>query len=209
MSINTAGNKELGIAILNMAEKCTTIPECPRSDSAIRAIADDLAEFCRDLDEALSLVNEARRTWDKWQGSAGLKKLLEDNRSPRPELQTYNLGPKPTIRCDKCHDWGTVDDANGENQYCDCPAAEYPRSIRLIERFKAARAKIPRSLMPKRSAPKVITQSDIDHAVRERNSRNERTIASARAQLADLDSTSDQIAMAKEILRNLGAEEAP
>jgi hypothetical protein len=96
-----------------LAEELTTIPECPRSDSVIEALTKDLLRICKNEEEAAWLVEEARDTWEKWRGTAGLISLLAQRR----EQAVESVG-----RCDICTGMHVVK-RNGTYFWCTCKGA--------------------------------------------------------------------------------------
>lgn len=106
-----------------LAQRLTTISECPRFDNAIEALADDLRELCRDRTEAEWLVHEARHNWDAWKGTAGLVELLNAKRRTAPERQVFEgFGPRPVVDCETCQDFGTVW-TGLKHEWCQCRSA--------------------------------------------------------------------------------------
>jgi hypothetical protein len=153
---------------MRLASRLATIPDCPRSEEALIALADDLRENCADDQEAAWLVREARK-WPKWLGTAGLLELLDSKRHPessRPENQPFDMGPKPPVHCAVCSDWGYVQDAPGHFKTCHC-AAGAAVNPGLVDMFNRGVTKPVAALqvVPPR---KPITQADIDRAVTER-----------------------------------------
>jgi hypothetical protein len=117
---------------LTLATELTTINDCPRSNIAINAMAQDLIRWCRGWignnnvwppeAQARWLVREAREKWaEKWLGTGALKQLLEARFPPsvRPGNAAQPLGEKPPTECSDCNDTGIIR-VRGRHQYCDC-----------------------------------------------------------------------------------------
>lgn len=178
---------------LVLATELTTIQDCPRSNVAINATAQDLIRWCRGWignnnvwppeAQARWLVREAREKWaEKWLGTGALKQLL-DARFPPSNLAgnaAQPLGEKPPIECSDCNDTGIIQ-VRGRHQYCDCDLGARMRTdlgdnaTRWLERMDGslgARRRVPeprrepREIVPATNL-KPITQADIDRAVEE------------------------------------------
>ena len=192
-----------------LAQKLTTIDGCPRLDDAVEAIADDLMETCRSREEAELLVHEARFTWKRWQGTAGLIGLLQAQRRPSsvgpPEFPA--LGPKPPVECALCNDFGTVY-RNGVHEWCTCRSARVFREEApdFIDKANAKRIGVVLQ-QPVPIDRKVITKEDVRRDFRERTDRTEQMIREARATLDNAEATRDQREIAREILRSFDAED--
>jgi hypothetical protein len=117
---------------LTLATELTTIYDCPRSNIAINAMAQDLMRWCRGWigqnniwppeAQARWLVQEAREKWtEKWLGTGALKQLLDARFPPTvvPGNAAQPLGEKPPIICSHCNDTGIIR-VGGRHQYCDC-----------------------------------------------------------------------------------------
>jgi hypothetical protein len=97
---------------------------------SIEATAEDLKRWCTGAivanrvyppeAQARWLVTEARETWDKWQGTAGLKQLFDAKFAPPKRVYPEYASPERLpVDCSTCHDTGILL-VNGRHQYCDC-----------------------------------------------------------------------------------------
>ena len=193
-----------------LADALITIPDCPRSESAIENLARDLMRLCKNDDEAQILVDEARDQWPTWKGTAGLIEILRDlRRKPEQvplERRTIDLGPKPPVNCAACQDWGYIWRA-GRNEYCTC--AEGVRmqaeASGLLEVLNKAHAKGPQALQ---NAPvrRPVSESDLEQAFLESKKHKDATIARQKAVLEDESASKEEKEIARETLRLLGEE---
>jgi hypothetical protein len=154
-----------------LAQRLKTIPECPQSNDAIEAMADDLRKHCADEAEAEWLVSYARDTWEKWRGTRGLLDALETRRPQLPASnQAIDYGPKPAVECERCNDWGHVT-INGKLEFCACNSGDALRAAlpAFCDRVPPRSADILRNPPPGNS--RKITQADIDAAVRKNKER--------------------------------------
>lgn len=110
-----------------LAEELSTIPECARSDAAIRALGKDLLRLCKSEEEAVWLVQEARDTWKDWQGTYGLIQSLKSYR-PASEAQLQRTPPI----CSLCTDKGYRGEP-GHYVWCNCLVG---RTIRANDRLR-------------------------------------------------------------------------
>jgi hypothetical protein len=181
-----------------LAQQLTTIPECPRSDEAIEALARDLEQISGNFREAERIVRDAREKWDRWKGTRGLIELLEALR-PAPLLanQAIDYGPRPAVNCQICGDWGYFS-AGGEVEWCRCPAALETRERMpgLTDAMNRKKVKPPHE---SRDA-KPVNGEDLESAIRERPDRAGRMIAQERAALEDPDASPARKEIAREIL---------
>ena len=183
------------------AEKLATIPDCPRGDTALDLLAEDLAENCRDESEMNLVVQEARRTWKKWQGTAGLVEIIEAKRRKTvlpPEREVIDLGPRPKINCRTCHDFGWFT-KEGEHVFCDCAAGvaakqEWPDLTSRTFDFPGVRPQV------HKHRP---TQAQVEADFRRRQKQAESAMADAERTIADPEKTEDSKEIARETLRSL------
>lgn len=197
-----------------LAEELTTIPDCPRSEGAVEAIAKDLFRLCRNDDEAQMAVDAAREQWTAWKGTAGLIEVLQSMRrgpeSLPPERRVIDLGPKPVVNCAACQDWGYIW-RGGRNEWCSC--AEGVRmqneSSDFLEKLNTKHVKGPQMLQAMQASPerRPITEADLEQAYLQRKKDAEGMIARAKAVLADETRSSNEKELARETLRTLGVEE--
>lgn len=157
-----------------LALQLTTIPDCPSSDVAAEALAADLENLCTSEDEARWLVDQARRRWEKWRGTHGLIELLETRRPQlAPGNQAIDYGPKPVPDCAACNDWGHLTGPDGKPQFCACAAGEELRRqnpdwcSRVQKTARILHAPPP----PEPEKARLITQADVDEAIRKRRER--------------------------------------
>jgi hypothetical protein len=181
--------------------RLTTIPDCPRADDAIEALAEDIERLCADDDEARWLVDRARE-WPKWMGKAGLIELMKEKRPAlAPERRTIDLGPKPPVNCALCQDWGHVF-RNGQRTYCSCAAgvqleADQPDFVEKMHLRKLTDMRALQASSPRRP----ITEADLHKAFEERMDRTDEMIERAEKVLTSADSSADQKEIAREVLR--------
>jgi hypothetical protein len=189
-----------------LAVRLTTIPDCPRVDQAIEALAEDIEKLCTDDDEARWLVDRARE-WPKWMGKAGLIELMKEKRPAlAPERRIIDLGPKPPVNCAACQDWGHLF-RNGQRAYCSCAAGVQLQADQpdFLEKMRLSKLTDMRALQT--SAPRrPITEGDLQKAFAERQNRTDEMIDRAEKALAAEESTADQKEMAREILRGASAK---
>lgn len=193
-----------------MAEELTTIPDCPRSEAALDAIAKDLFRLCKNDDEAQELVATARDQWISWRGTIGLIEILQGmRRGPESvplERRTIDLGPKPHVNCAACQDWGYIWRA-GRNEYCTC--AEGVRmqteAAGLLETFNRKNIKGPQALQAA-VVRRPVSESDLEQAFLESKKHKDATIARQKAVLEDEAASKEEKEIARETLRLLGEE---
>lgn len=194
-----------------LAEELTTIPDCPRAELALDAIAKDLFRLCRNDDEAQNLVDAARDQWISWRGTVGLMEILQGMRPRDPgsiplERRTIDLGPKPPVNCAACQDWGYIWRA-GRNEYCSC--AEGVRmqheQAGFLEMLNRAHAKGPQALQAV-PARRPVSEADLEQAFLESKKHKDETIARQKAVLEDEAATKEEKEIARETLRLLGEE---
>jgi len=193
----------------SLSWRLTTIEGCSRHEEAIKAIAEDLLELCKSEEEALALVREARHTWKKWQGTAGLIDLLTAMRRQGtppvlpPERRTLDMGPKPAIECTVCNDMGWVLHEGGGAIWCTCAQAfslrkESPDLLRSFSRQLARSSRpLDRPLTEVELQKRFVTDQQLTEAA----------IAEARAILANPDSTRERREIARVTLRTFHASE--
>lgn len=198
--------------IRHLAEKLSTIPACPRTQGAVEALGEDLAELCDSWEEAEWLVTQARSQWDEWKGRRGLLHLLDDRRRPQlpPANQAQDLGPKPEISCRLCEDWGHLEITDGitgakRQDWCKCPIGQhlkltFPGFMKMLNKG-AVRLLNPR---PDRGAR--ITETDLEINFQGRQNGIENLIAQERAVL-ESDSSNDRKEIARQTLKQLGVAE--
>jgi len=134
-------NREMAF---NLAGELTTIPETPRSEEAIRAIARHLESLCWNESEARWLVNEAQLKWESWRGPHRLAEMLYDRRNPEipPSNQYKPMPPPEAPTCKLCGDWGHLDDPKSKLRvWCKCEmgvwqAQRHPGLVEALNRFK-------------------------------------------------------------------------
>lgn len=149
-----------------LAEHLTTIPECPRGELAIEALADDLLEICQDRAEMRWLVHEARARWERWQGTKGLRELVR-SRTPEPDPPNQFMQYEPSpVDCSACNDFGFFT-RNRKSQFCDCSQGEA-----LRERFpdfveKLNSKGITKPIMPTRER-RHITEEELSREIERR-----------------------------------------
>jgi len=123
---------------LELARRLTVLADFPTYAEAIEATAEDLVYLTDnapdpDVAEARArwLVNEIRRTWPRWSGTADLITLYRKRFSPPREIQSEdneakNFGPKSPIACTLCNDTGVFRPGGRESkepyQWCECDA---------------------------------------------------------------------------------------
>jgi hypothetical protein len=201
----TIEDKDQARRLQRLAERLSTVPDCPRSEGAIEALAEDLIELCDDEGEATQLVARARR-WEKWRGTRGLIDLLETMRPALPAgNQAIDYGPKPVPDCAACQDWGHFT-RNGRDEWCTCTAAEelrlaHPDWIDQMNRTGAATL-LHNPVPIDRKKP--LTEEDLEQACEQRRNRTDELIQNARATLDDPHASKDRKEMAREILRGCG-----
>lgn len=185
-----------------LAGALTTIPECPRSEDAVKALSEQILELCAKPDQAEWLVHEAMTTWPKWQGVYGLTQAYNNQFRPRPERQAYDLGAKPAIKCAQCGDLGFHRDQANRFVWCHCPQAQQiakdlPDYLELLNR------------RPKEPGTRVRPEADRQEAFYREQAQVVRPIEHAQAILRDGSLSKEQHEIAREILKTYGAESEP
>lgn len=188
-----------------LAEKLTTIPECPRGDAVVKAFAEDLVDICRSEEEAVWVVREAQLTWEKWCGPAGLVNLLKARRAPED------------TRCGHCAGLNIVK-RGGTHFWCTCSGAVREREQRrasgqpdLVEELNREHAADPVDLLPAGlrvlAQAKPRTAEDRQRSIDRRRSQIEGEVAEARRILSDPGATLARREVARAVLRCHGAAE--
>jgi len=195
--------------MFSLAEELTTIPDCPRSEAAVKAVAKDLFRYCQSNDEAIDLVRKAREDWASWKGTAGLIEILQSmRRGPESvplERRTIDLGPKPAVNCAACQDWGYIF-RDGRNQYCACAMGVQMEADGLLDSLKMRKMNM-RSLQSV-PAPRPVTEADLEAAFKQRQKDNESMIARMKAVIEDPAASKEEKEMAREYLEGMDTGQA-
>lgn len=120
---------------LKIACSLTAVKEFPRNQEAIDAVAEDFIDLtlqCEDIEAEKRcrwLVEQIRRTWDEWTGTADLIRLYRtrwpEQRELKPEdNEVKNYGEKPPIQCQVCNDTGVFKPGGPKSaelyRWCEC-----------------------------------------------------------------------------------------
>lgn len=190
-----------------LSRRLTTIDGCPRIDEALDSLADDLIEICSSEEEAETLVKEARWTWKKWQGTAGLIELLNSKRRPVTlprERQKAELGPRPQIACHACNDNGIIREA-GRHEWCTCAQGR-----KMREDMPAWLETLNRTIfgkLPEAKERRITSEAELEKEFQANQARYDKIIADARAILEDPNTPPNRREIARETIKSLTHDE--
>ena len=161
---------------ISLAWQLATIPDSPKTDQAIQALAIRLGSMCQDFDEAKWLVDEAVLKWSTWKGINGLSEMLYDKLHPPivPSNQAKAMPPREDIHCEACGDWGHLDDPITKLRvWCECDMGKWQatRHPGLVEALNKTQQM--KSLVRRLRHIKPITQQDVDRATAEHKTAKE------------------------------------
>ena len=120
------------------AETLATIPEFPRMDNCVKATADDLQWLCETEVHAEWLVNELRRTWTRWEGTAAMIAVYRA-RFPRKTSEPTPAVEKYRVECHRCNDTGFIRHGEFHYELCTCPMGQYEEVQALAEILNSRR----------------------------------------------------------------------
>jgi hypothetical protein len=146
-----------------LTEALHAIKNAPRAGGALKWTAADLLDWCTGgyhwgrqwspREQADWLVQEARATWDEWEGPKALRDLFL-SRFGQPELQTFQNYEKPITLCQKCRDQGAL--RRGDRYTaCDCEVGraltpsllEVMNGVKSIDARREAPVELPTQLL--------------------------------------------------------------
>lgn len=120
---------------LELARRLTPVADFPTYSEAIEAVAEDLVYLTEsapdaDIAEARArwVVEEIRRTWPRWSGSADFIQFYRKrfDPAPQPGNAAKDYGAKPKTQCKSCNDTGVFRpggrDSKEPFQWCECQA---------------------------------------------------------------------------------------
>ena len=200
-------------AAKKIAKTLKLIPSFPWDEEALEETAADLARWCTGaiIDnrvwpaeaQARAIVEEARLTWPKWQGTAALYAIYCVLFPPAPKPPRYPVFEgyeKPPIKCGTCKDTGIVKDDRGVRAYCDCDmGACLSGDPELGERWLAILNGHARRGPAREARESLAGDSEADF--RQHQQRVAKQISDAELVLADELATNERKEIAREVIR--------
>jgi|HubBroStandDraft_4_1064222.scaffolds.fasta_scaffold02568_9 hypothetical protein len=216
-------------AAKKIAKTLKLIPGFPWDEEALEEAASDLGRWCTGaiIDnrvwpaeaQARAIVQEARLTWEKWQGMAALYAIFRamfETAPPKLRFPVFEGLQKPPIECRRCEDTGTVTDSRGAIVYCGCDQGEAmeadpelgARWLQVLNRSaeRSRMLKRPASTSEVRAFLRLPPVVEIDESYRVARERIAGEIAKAEAVLADETATGELKEMAAEVIRTYSGE---